>query len=89
MGRGRSGGWPLSDTRVERVESNRSLVFQRHEVPGTAPRETLVWLTAEANSAGSICYTWTTAAEEPLTLSDDALRAPRNDGLWEIVPGDG
>ncbi len=79
--------WALSDSRIERLEPDRALIWQRHEVPGTAPRETLVWLTVEDNGAGSRCYTWTTATEEHLTLSSAyAVRAPRNDGVWNIFP---
>ncbi|MDG1481426.1 MAG: hypothetical protein P8R54_17660 [Myxococcota bacterium] len=80
--------WALGDSRIERTEPNRALVWQRHEVPGTAPRETLVWLLAEDNGFGSRRYTWTTAPEEELTLSASAVRAPRNDGMWNIIPGD-
>ena len=78
--------WALSGSRIEREEPARSLVWQRHEVPGTAPRETLVWLTAEDNGQGSTRYTWSSATEEPLVLSDGAIRAERNDGLWDIIP---
>ena len=80
--------WALSDSRIERTTPGRTLVWQRHEVTGTAPRETLVWLTAASNDAGSRCYTWTTAADEELVLSKGALRAPRNDGRWNIIPTD-
>ena len=59
---------------------------QRQVVPGTAPRESLVWLAAAPNASGSMTYTWTTAADEPLDLPDGAVRAPRNDGRWEIHP---
>ncbi|MFT5682965.1 MAG: hypothetical protein ACI8RZ_003889 [Myxococcota bacterium] len=79
--------WALGDSRIERVDPERTLVWQRHEVPGTAPRETLVWLTAADNGVGSRSYTWTTATEEHFTLSSAyAVRAPRNDGMWNIIP---
>ena len=78
--------WALSDSRIHRTEPDRALVWQRHEVPGTAPRETLVWLRSEANSFGSKRYTWASANDEPLELSLFATRAPKNNGMWDIIP---
>jgi len=80
--------WALADSEVRQADGHRALVWQRQEVPGAAPRESLVWLEGQPNDSGSRTYTWTTAASEPLDLSAHAVRALRNDGRWEIVARD-
>lgn len=78
--------WAMTDSSIRRQEEDRALVWQRQTVPGTAPREMLVWLSATANASGSKTYTWTTAENEPMTTPSGVVRALRNDGRWEIHP---
>jgi hypothetical protein len=72
--------------RVERREPDRALVFQRQQVAGLAPREVLVWMAAHSDPDGFTTVTWTTANEEPLTVTPGAVRMAKNEGYWRIGP---
>ena len=77
--------WAIEDSRVVRVEGERSLVWQRHHVPGTAAREAMVWMAVQPTAAGGTRYAWTTA-DEAFTSGRGTIQAPRNDGFWEVTP---
>ena len=77
--------WAIEDSRVVDTRGDRSLVWQRHVVKGTAPREVMVWMEAKPTIAGGTRYSWTTA-DVDFDLSRGAVEAPRNDGYWEVTP---
>jgi len=77
--------WAIEDTRMVRAEGARSLVWQRHVVKGTAPREVMIWMETAPTAAGGTRYSWTTA-DEDFELSRGAVLAARNDGYWEVNP---
>ena len=79
--------WAIEDTRQVSVDGARSLVWQRHSVPGTAPREVQLWMETQPTEAGGMRYSWTTAGT-PFSLGKGAIRAPRNDGYWEVSVGE-
>lgn len=78
--------FPLEESRIERVEVGRSLVYQRQKVAGLSPREVLLWMTSAREGAGTARVAWTAATEVPLALQANAVRTPRNDGRWEVWP---
>ena len=73
-------------TRCEplRVDGERTLVHQVQTTRGIATREVLLWMqTSEAD--GATIVAWSAATGEPLELAEGNVRAPRNEGAWEIA----
>lgn len=75
---------PVTRSTVVRVVGDRALVHQVARTRGIAPREVLLWM-ERAASDGASRVRWTTAAELPLELPPRHVRAPRNEGWWEIA----
>jgi hypothetical protein len=74
---------PIADARIERIDENRALVYQRHEYFGIADREMLLWMTAVPREGGT-SFEWTTASEQPLALDSGSVRTIRNEGRWTV-----
>lgn len=70
---------------VERVEGDRSLVHQVQSTKGIATREVLIWMSTSVGERATT-IAWRTASDEDLVVSDGNVRAPRNDGAWEVGP---
>ncbi|HHO52484.1 MAG TPA: hypothetical protein ENK18_16855 [Deltaproteobacteria bacterium] len=80
--------YPIDVARIERIEVDRTLVYQRQVIFGIAAREVLLWIQREP-LPGGVRFAWTTASEEPLILTRGAVRAPRNEGSWSVTQRDG
>jgi hypothetical protein len=76
---------PITESRIERTEGGRALVYQRHHFFGIADREMLLWIRT-VPSGGGTAFEWTTAADQPLSLDDGTVRIVRNEGRWAIAP---
>lgn len=76
--------FPLAESRIERQEPGRALVYQRQSLTGLSTREVLLWITSARGDDGTVRVAWTTASEEPLTLAPGAIRTPKNVGRWEV-----
>lgn len=77
---------PVQSSEVVRQEGERALVHQLARTRGIAPREVLLWMEAVPVEGGGTRYTWTSDATLPLELQGNHVRAPRNDGWWEVAP---
>lgn len=75
---------PVTRSVVVRTEGGRALVHQVAHTRGLAPREVLLWM-ERASSDGTARFRWTTAADQPLDLPPRHVRAPRNEGWWEVA----
>ncbi|MBX2798286.1 MAG: hypothetical protein KTR31_11470 [Myxococcales bacterium] len=76
-------------SRVERTEADgRKLIYQRQEMFGISDREVLLWMRATPRGGGTR-FSWTVASDEPLQLRKGAIRTPKNDGFWEVMPREG
>jgi len=76
---------PVVRSEIVRTEGPRALVHQVAQVRGIAPRQVLVWMERTA-SDGAVRVSWVTASGERLDLLPRHVRAPRNDGAWEVAP---
>lgn len=76
--------YPIDVARIERIEADRTLVYQRQAIFGIADREVLLWIRRES-LPGGVRFAWTTASEEPLALARGAVRTPRNEGSWSVT----
>jgi hypothetical protein len=66
-----------------RIEGDRVLVHQVQTTKGIANREVLIWTRTDAIEGGKR-FGWVTASDAVLKLGDGHVRAPRNDGYWEV-----
>jgi hypothetical protein len=76
---------PIVESRVERTDGARALVYQRHHFFGISDREVLIWIRTVRRDGGT-SFEWTTASDQPLTLDDGSVRTVRNEGRWSIAP---
>ncbi|MCB9691427.1 MAG: hypothetical protein H6736_06410 [Alphaproteobacteria bacterium] len=77
--------WPIGESRVEREDAGRKLVYQRQHIFGLSDREVLLWVTVD-DRPELAKVAWTAANDQPLVLADGAVRTPRNTGFWTIGP---
>lgn len=77
--------WPISESRVERAEAGRQLVYQRQHIWALSDREVLLWVSVDDRPEQALVR-WEVADELPLELSDGAIRTPVNTGFWRVEP---
>lgn len=77
--------WPIAESRVERTDDSRQLVFQRQHIWGMTDRVVLLWVTVESEAAETT-IAWSAATEEPLAVDKGTIRTPKNSGYWSIAP---
>lgn len=70
------------ESKVQRSEAGRALVYQKHRNSGIADREILLWMKSEQVD-GWTRYSWTKAKGETLTVADGNVETPRSDGYWQ------
>ncbi len=70
---------------VRRSEAARDLVYQLHRTKGISDREVLLWMT-KTTVNGAHRYGWTTAKDQPLTLTDGNVQVARSEGYWQAAP---
>ena len=77
--------WPIVESRVEREDAGRKLVYQRQHIFGLSDREVLLWVTVD-DRPELAKVAWTAANDQPLALAEGAVRTdhqPRH-----VVTGD-
>lgn len=77
--------WPIEESRVERTDAERLLVYQRQHIFGLSDREVLLWVDVRQTPT-SAAIRWSAANDQPLVLQKGAIRTPRNKGFWTVVP---
>jgi hypothetical protein len=74
---------PIEAERIVRTDGDRTLVHQVMGAPAISDREVLMWMTVTTRP-GCSRTSWTTASEEALAVAEGRVRAPRNDGAWDV-----
>lgn len=75
--------WSIAEDHVVETQSGRTLVHQRHVVPGARPREVQVWAWLEELEHGGLRVAWL-ADQRDFELSPGAVRADRAEGEWRV-----
>ncbi len=75
----------IDAARVVRVEGGRALVHQVQSTRGIATREVLLWMDTRRDGDAAV-VSWVQASDEPLEVAPGHVRAPRNEGAWEVRP---
>lgn len=70
------------ESKVQRVEGEKSLVYQLQRSKGISDREVLMWMW-HATVSGADRYAWNTATAEALTPKDGNVRVSRTEGYWQ------
>ena len=72
----------VAESKVQRTDGDRSLVYQKHQNSGINDREILLWMKHESVD-GYDRYSWTRATGETLTAADGNVLTARSDGYWQ------
>ncbi len=69
---------------IVRTEGERTLVHQVQNAPAIANREVVVWM-EKIPVEGGFRFTWKNDPNEPISMASGSVRAPRNEGYWEVT----
>ena len=74
----------ITSCTILKTDGARTLVHQVQVAPAIANREVAVWMEAH-EVEGGVRVTWKNDPSEPLQLAKGSIRAPINEGYWEVT----
>ena len=74
----------IASCKILKTNDSRTLVHQVQTAPAIADREVAVWM-EEIQVPDGARFTWKNDPSEPIELSKGSVRAPVNEGYWEVT----